>query len=198
VTGIGDSAVIALLGWHAGNSHWNIAVTGVIPTGVYDPNRIAFLGLHRPSADIKGAYTYFDPQIGLEISGALGITFNYINTVTNYQTGDELHFEWDVNEHFKSGLSLGVGGYVYRQVTGDSGPGAHLGPFEGQVVAVGPLLGYEFKIMEKIPVNLSVHWFHEFDVKRRLTGDAIFGGISLPLIAFAHPRRRSRRNTERL
>jgi hypothetical protein len=66
------------------------------------------------------------------------------------------------------------------------------------VVAVGPLLGYEFKIMEKIPVNLSVHWFHEFDVKRRLTGDAIFGGISLPLIAFAHPRRRSRRNTERL
>jgi hypothetical protein len=39
-------------------------------------------------------------------------------------------------------FSLGVGGYVYRQVTGDSGPGAHLGPFEGQVVAVGPLLGY--------------------------------------------------------
>jgi hypothetical protein len=37
-------------------------------------------------------------------------------------------------------------------VTGDSGPGAHLGPFEGQVVAVGRLFGYEFKIMDKIPV----------------------------------------------
>src|SRR5713226_7315258 len=35
---------------------------------------------------------------------------------------DELHFEWDVNEHFASGFSLGVGGYVYDQVTGDSGP----------------------------------------------------------------------------
>jgi hypothetical protein len=184
VWGIGDTAVIALLGWHAGNSHWNVAITGIIPTGVYDPNRIADLGLHRPSADIKGAYTYFDPTIGLEISAALGITFNYINTATNYRTGDEVHFEWDVNEHFASGFSLGVGGYIYDQVTGDSGPGAHLGPFEGRVVAVGPLIGYEFKIMNKIPVDLSVHWFHEFDVKRRLTGDAIFGGISLPLVAF--------------
>jgi hypothetical protein len=115
------------------------------------------------------------------------MTFNYVNTATDYQTGDELHFEWDVNEHFKSGWSLGIGGYVYRQVTGDSGAGARLGPFEGRVIAVGPLVGYEFKIMDKIPVDLSIHWFHEFDVARRLTGNAIFGTISLPLVAFAPP-----------
>jgi len=42
--------VIGLLGWHEGNNHWNIAVTGTIPTGVYDPNKIAFMGLHRPGA----------------------------------------------------------------------------------------------------------------------------------------------------
>jgi len=187
VAGIGDSAVIALLGWHAGNSHWNIAVTGTIPTGVYDPDQIAFMGLHRPSADIKGAYTYLDPKTGLEISAALGMTFNYINTATSYRTGDELHFEWDINEHFASGWSLGVGGYVYDQVTGDSGSGDHIGPFEGRVVAVGPLVGYTFKILEIIPVNLNARWFHEFDTKNRLRGDAIFGSISLPLIAFAPP-----------
>jgi len=45
--GIGDTAVAALLGWQQGNSHWNVVVTGTIPTGVYDPDRIAFLGLHR-------------------------------------------------------------------------------------------------------------------------------------------------------
>jgi hypothetical protein len=71
--GIGDTAVAALLGWEEGNNHWNVVVTGTIPTGVYDPNRIAFLGLHRPSVDVRGAYTYLDPQTGLEISGALGI-----------------------------------------------------------------------------------------------------------------------------
>src|SRR6266536_252626 len=138
VWGIGDTAVAALLGWQEGNSHWNLVATGTIPTGVYDPNSIAILGFYRPSLDLKGAYTYLNPQTGLEISVALGMTFNYINTATNYQTGDEFHFEWDINEHFASGWSAGIGGYVYDQVTGDSGSGNRIGPFEGRVVADQP------------------------------------------------------------
>jgi hypothetical protein len=143
---------------------------------------IAFLGLHRPSLDVRGAFTWLDPQIGTEISAALGVTFNYINTETNYQTGDELHFEWDINQHFGSGFSVGVGGYVYNQLTGDSGSGNRIGPFQGRVVAVGPLVGYTFKVMGIIPVNLNARWFHEFDVTNRLTGNSVFGTISLPLI----------------
>ena len=182
VWGIGDTAVAALLGWHEGNNHWNLVVTGTIPTGVYSTSSIAFLGLHRPSLDVRAAYTYLNPQTGLEISGALGMTFNYINTAESYQTGNELHFEWDINEHFASGWSAGVGGYVYDQVTGDSGSGNRIGPFEGRVVAVGPLVGYTFKIMEVIPVQLNARWFHEFDVQKRVTGDSVFGTISLPLV----------------
>jgi len=183
VWGIGDIAVAGFLGWHKGNSHWNVVVTGTVPTGIYDPDMIAFLGLNRPSVDVRGAYTYFDPQTGLEISGALGMTFNRINTATNYRSGDELHFESDVNEHFASGFSLGVGGYVYEQVTGDSGPATRiLGPFEGRVVAVEPLVGYTFKIMNLIPVNLNARWFHEFDVRNRVTGNSVLGTISLPLV----------------
>ncbi len=110
------------------------------------------------------------------------MTFNYINTATNYQSGNELHLEWDVNEHFASGFSLGVGGYVYDQVTGDGGSGDRIGPFEGRVVAVGPLVGYTFKFMEIIPVQLNARWFHEFDVRKCVTGDSIFGTISVPLL----------------
>jgi len=44
------------------------------------------------------------------------------------------------------------------------------------------LVGYTFKIMEVKPVQLNARWFHEFDVKNRLTSDSIFGTISLPLI----------------
>jgi len=44
-------------------------------------------------------------------------------------------------------------------VTGDSGPATPnysiLGPFEGRVVAVDPLVGYTFKVMNIIPVNLN-------------------------------------------
>jgi hypothetical protein len=42
--------------------------------------------------------------------------------------------------------------------------------------------------MNVIPVNLDAKWFHEFDTKNRLTGNAIFGGISVPLVAFAPTR----------
>ncbi len=84
VWGIGDTVVAALLGWQEGNSHWNLVATGTFPTGVYDPNMIAFLGLHRPSLDVKGAYTYLNPQTGLEISGGGGYN------VQLHQLGDEL------------------------------------------------------------------------------------------------------------
>jgi len=41
--------------------------------------------------------------------------------------------------------------------------------------------------MEVIPINLNARWFHEFDVRNRVTGNSIFGSISLPLVAFAPP-----------
>jgi hypothetical protein len=41
------------------------------------------------------------------------MTFNLINTATNYRSGDELHFEWALNQHFPNGLAAGVGGYYY-------------------------------------------------------------------------------------
>ncbi len=88
VTGLGDSAITALLGWHAGFHHWNVSATGVIPTGA---RPLAFMGLNRPGVDVKGAYTYLNTQTGTEVSGAAGFTFNFINTATDYLTGTEFH-----------------------------------------------------------------------------------------------------------
>jgi hypothetical protein len=59
------------------------------------------------------------------------------NYATQYQTGDEFHAEWAIGYKFDNGLVLGVVGYDYRQLTGDSGSGAILGPFESSGDAVG-------------------------------------------------------------
>ncbi len=77
-----------------------------------------------------------------------------MNTATDYQTGIEMHFEWELAEHLPFGLSAGVGGYLYQQLTGDSGSGADLGPFIGRVASVGPVLSYTFKSGEQ-QVTLS-------------------------------------------
>jgi hypothetical protein len=186
VTGIGDSAISAILGWQAGFHNWNVTATGIIPTGVYSPDQLAIMGLNRPGVDIKGGYTYLNTQTGTEVSGAAGLTFNWTNTATDYTTGTELHLEAAVIQHLPSGFSFGAGGYHYRQVTGDSGSGARLGSFEGRVTAVGPVLGYVLKA-GALPINLNARWFAEFDTQNRMKGNAVFASLTIPLHVFAPP-----------
>lgn len=93
LVGIGDTAYSATLGWQEGEHHWNVTLTGFAPTGNYNPDKLADMGLHRPAVDLKAAYTFLSPQSGIEASGALGVTVNALNTATNYQSGAELHFE---------------------------------------------------------------------------------------------------------
>jgi hypothetical protein len=180
VTSISDTDYSAVLGWHAGDNNWCIVLTGFAPTGNYNANRFVQTGLNRPAFDIKGAYTFLSLQTGTEVSGALGMTFNALNTETNYQSGVELHFEWALNQHFPFGLAAGVGGYFYQQLTNDYGPGDTVGSFKGRVAAVGPLLSYSFKV-DAQEVDLSARWFHEFAVENRTQGDLIYASLSFRL-----------------
>jgi hypothetical protein len=180
VDALGDSAFAAFLGWEEGEHHWNVTLTGFAPTGYYSSTALAITSLHRPGIDLKAGYTYLSIQTGTEVSAALGMTFNLLNTATDYQSGDEIHFEWALNQHFSNGLAAGVGGYFYQQVTNDGGSGDNIGPFRGRVAAVGPLLAYTFKSGTQ-EVTLSGRWFHEFDVQHRVQGDSIFASLSFPL-----------------
>ena len=58
IASIADTEYSAILGWHAGEQHWNVILTGSAPTGNFVPNRLSLTGLNRPALDLKGAYTY--------------------------------------------------------------------------------------------------------------------------------------------
>jgi len=180
IASIADTEYSAILGWHAGEQHWNVILTGFAPTGNFDPNRLSLTSLHRPALDLKGAYTYLGLQTGIEVTSALGLTLNAPNTETNYQSGAELHFEWAVNQHFPFGVAAGVGGYFFQQVTNDHGSGDPFGAFRGRVAAVGPLLGYALKAGDQ-EVDFSARWFHEFAVQNRVRGDLIYASFSFRL-----------------
>jgi hypothetical protein len=180
ITGIGDTEYSAILGWHAGEHHWNVILTAFAPTGNFDPTRLAQTGLNRPALDLRGAYTYLGLRTGLEVTGALGLTLNAPNTATNYQSGEELHFEWAVNQRFPFGLAAGVGGFFSQQVTDDHGSGARFGAFRGRLAAVGPLLSYALKAGAQ-EVDFSARWFHEFAVQNRIRGELIYASFSFRL-----------------
>ncbi|WGJ15121.1 transporter [Methylocapsa sp. D3K7] len=180
ISSIGDSDYSAVMGWHEGDNNWLVALTAFTPTGNYNQNRFVQTGLNRPGIDIKGGYTFLSLRTGMEVSAALGMTFNALNTFTNYQSGTELHFEWALNQHFPVGLAVGVGGYFYQQVTNDYGLGDTVGPNKGRVASVGPLLSYTLKVGDQ-EVNLSGRFFHEFAVQNKTRGDAIYTTLSFRL-----------------
>ena len=176
----GDPAASASIGWHAGNYHWNTALTGFLPLGDYRYGALANVANHRWAADVTGSFTWFDPKIGLDLSLAVGATFSQENAATQYKTGDEFHLEWAATQYLSKEFSIGAVGYFYRQFTPDSGAGAVFGQFMGQVAAVGGTLGYNFKV-GNYPIAARVKVYSEFAVRNRLEGTAGFFTLSVPL-----------------
>ena len=162
-TDLGDPLVNALIGWHEGNWHWNIGTLVNIPIGPWSKDSDTNLSFNHWGLDTAAAVTWLDPKIGLELSSTAGFTFNWENPETDYETGTEFHVEWAIVQHFSKTFALGVAGYHYQQITGDSGAGARLGDFKGRVTALGPTLTYSFQL-GKLPVSTQWSWFHEFDV----------------------------------
>jgi hypothetical protein len=179
-TAFGDPVPGVTLGWHEGNWHWNVGTLVNVPIGFWERGNLSNIGFNRWAVDVNGAFTWLDPKIGLEVSNAAGFTFNGENPDTNYQTGTEFHYEFAVVQNFSKKFGLGVNGYVYDQVSGDSGRGARLGSFEGRVAAVGPVANLNF-MLGKLPVSTSLKYFHEFDVENRLEGDSGFITVTMPL-----------------
>lgn len=176
----GDPVPAALIGWNQGNWHWNLQGLLNVPIGQYSQNNLANMGFNRWAFDASGAFTWLDPSIGFEVSGAVGFTFNGENPDTNYRTGTEFHAEFALMQHFSQAFAIGLVGYNYTQVTGDSGSGANLGPFKGRVTALGPNLSYNFKLGQ-IPVATNLRWYREFDANNRLEGDAGYLTVTIPL-----------------
>ncbi len=131
--GLGDLAVVPMYGFDSGSLHFNFSTPMYLPTGKYDdatatlnPINIDVLsiGKNKFAIDPTVAMTYLNPTNGIELTGALGITFNAKNTATDYQTAPELHFEAAIAQHLPNGFTLAATGYVYQQLGNDSGSGA--------------------------------------------------------------------------
>lgn len=176
----GDPVLGATLGWHSGKFNWTIGTLVNVPIGYWELGNPSNIGFNHWGVDVNGALTWLDTSIGAELSTTAGFTFNFENPATNYTTGTEFHAEFAATKIVSQQFSFGLAGYLYDQITGDSGPGATLGAFEGQVAALGPAINYTF-LLGQIPVSTNLKYFHEFNVRNRLSGDAGFLVVTMPL-----------------
>jgi hypothetical protein len=176
-TGLGDFVYQAQLGWDKGDFSNSFYFLIVAPTGRYQTGFYPIVGLNRPSFDLGWAFTYYDKSSKLQFNAAFGFMTSLENYTTRYQTGDEVHVEWAIGYKFDNGLIFGVVGYDYRQVTGDSGPGAILGPFESSADAIGPGLSYSTKIGET-PVTINVRDYEQYTTKHLFGGNAAIASFT--------------------
>ena len=168
--GLGDTDFKFQLGWDGESFSHTAYFLMVVPTGRYNTGFNPIVGLNRPSFDIGWGFTYFDKNSKIQINGAVGFMASVENYATQYQTGDEFHAEWAIGYKFDNGLVLGVVGYDYRQLTGDSGSGALLGPFESSVDAVGGGLSYTTQVGET-PVVINVRDYEQYNGKNLFHGN---------------------------
>ena len=169
---LGDTAFIPImLGWNAGNFHWNVSVFGFAPTGDYSTRQLANASLNRWAVMPRFAATFFDPKSGWQMNGVAVYTINFENSDTNYNSGDILNLEGSILKNFGP-LGVGAVGYAMIQTTADSGEGARLGANEARVYGVGPILTCAFG-NPRDPLTFIVKGFHEFGAERTFEGDIV-------------------------
>lgn len=172
-TGVGDAVVIpASLYWSHGNFHVNVYEAITVPSARYVGEKTANTGRGVWSFDTIAAVTHLDLERGIELSAVGGFLINSVNKETDYRTGIEVHGHVMLNKLLTPTFAVGIHGYHYQQVTGDSGSGAVFGDFKSRSTGVGPALLWQPKSAAG-KVSLIAKWLHDVDGANRFTGDQV-------------------------
>ena len=178
ISGIGDIVLMPVMLNQNIDPDFNINYRlGVYaPTGRYEVGRLANTGKNFWTIEPTVGFMYFGQKNGREASIFLGGDYNFENPDTDYQSGVQLHVDGTLAQHFPlwGGLAgVGVNGYWYEQVEGDSGSGAILGDFKARTAGLGPVISYASKIGD-VELIGELKWLHEMETKLRPSGDFIW------------------------
>jgi len=179
-TGGSDLYPLATLKWNDGNSNWLAYGMAGLPVGAYQVGRLANIGLNHYSIDLGGGYTYLDAKKGRELSIVAGATYNFENKDTQYRNGIDGHIDWAASQFLSEQTHIGLVGYAYSQITGDSGSGATLGDNKSRIYGIGPQAGYFFP-MRKEKAYVNLRGYYEFGARNRAEGWNVWLTVALPL-----------------
>lgn len=167
-TGISDLYPIASLKWQVGSHNAMVYTMASAPVGTYDPNRLAGVGLGHWALDGGLGYTYMSPG-GFEFSLTAGLTHNFVNPTTHYQSGMDGHLDFGTSYALSEQVYLGAVGYFFNQLSPDTGGLARLGDFRSRVAGVGPQAGWSFTA-GPVAVDVNLRGYKEFAAQNRPEG----------------------------
>ena len=166
--GISDLYPIATLKWQAGSHNIMVYSMGSAPLGAYDPSRLAGVGLGHWALDAGMGYTFLSPG-GFEFSFTAGMTYNFVNPSTRYQSGMDGHIDVGTSYSLSEQVYLGLAGYLYNQVSPETGGPPVLGDFRSRVAGAGPQAGWSFTA-GAVAVDVNLRGYKEFAAQNRPEG----------------------------
>lgn len=169
-TTVSDVFYQGTLKWNQGVNNEMFYIMGNIPSGTYDSSHLANLSFGFVAVDVGGAYTYLDPKSGHEFSVLAGVTYNGKNDALQYQNGIDFHLDWGLSQFVAKNVHVGVAGYYFQQLTGDSGAGATLGDFKGRVAGIGPQIGFIFPVAQGYQGYVNLRGYKDFAAQNRPEG----------------------------
>ncbi|WP_043458750.1 SphA family protein [Azohydromonas australica] len=176
-SGLGDILVGSGVAWHHSQAlHSIAAVDFYLPTGSFDSARLANVGRNYLAWEPVYAASYVDPN-GPNADIKLGYMVNRRNKDTDYRTGQEFHFDYALGWGFGNGITAGVGGFFYRQMTDDNQGGTDLSGSKGRAFAIGPSVKYD----SGKGWFIAAKWQKESAVRNRPEGSAFWLKAVFPL-----------------
>ncbi|MBJ7555987.1 SphA family protein [Marinomonas spartinae] len=168
-SGIGDLDLTTGLAFHhSPQLHSAVGVDVFAPTGEYRSSRLANPGRNYWTVEGVYAASKIDPA-GINWGVKVMYDYNFKNDATNYKSGQELHADYSLGYGVAQHWIIGVGGYAYKQLTGDEKNGSDIGN-KGQAFAIGPAIKYD----NGNGFFLSAKYQKEMSVKNRPEGDALW------------------------
>ena len=166
-----------LLGWHGERVHQTAGIEFFYPTRAYDKAKL--VNISTGYSSIVPAYwiTWF-PKDGIEVTGTLVYLYNLKNSATNYQSGQEISFDYGLGYALAPAWQIGANGFLYQQVTDDKLNGSAVpGGNRGRAVSIGPFIRYH----PSKDFGITLKWQHESLVENRARGNRIFLQFRMPL-----------------
>ena len=185
ISNVGDIFINPMiLGWHGRRWHAVASMDILVPTGYYnsDDARVS-IGANYFGFDPLLAVSYL-PKSGWEASAKIMYNLKTTNHATNYHSGQDFHSDYAFGKHIGAWM-IGGTGYALKQTTDDTQYGQVVPPTlgawdrgrKGQVVAIGPSLGYS----NKHGMTFMAQWQHETLVRNRFGGDKMWFKMILPI-----------------
>ena len=179
-TSYGDLTLIpGIFYWdNGGNWHFSQSFYVVVPVGDYDVDEAVNPGLNYWTFETDFAATYLNQETGQDYSVVIGYGYNTENDDTDYKSGDEAHMDFVLNQFLSEEWAVGIHGFYYRQISGDSGDGALLGGFKAEAAGIGPAVMW---LPKRFGGNTAfiLKWFNEFDAENRMEGDHVFASFAI-------------------